>query len=154
MFSKPKEIYEDYSFLGLFVDDESARVESNEDFDIAETCQRIRDRDEEAATKLLLAIHLERFDGKKLNPKTRDQIFEAFLFIVSHPGTFDHEFRGYTKKLYSRLKFSQKQLDRLHELEGGVSWRDRRRRYSDIDEEYCGFKFGYESSNYSDSEYY
>ena len=116
---KIKEIYEDFDLLGILVNDES-RVESSEDFNIAETCQRIRSRNQDAAVKLLLAINLDRFDGKKLNPKTRNHVYEAFLFIVSHPGTFNDTFCNITKPLYSRFKFTQNQLDKLDELEGGV----------------------------------
>ena len=73
---KIKEIYEDFDLLGILVNDES-RVESSENFNIAETCQRIRYRNRNAAVKLLLAIHLERFDGKKLDPKPEIKFSKA-----------------------------------------------------------------------------
>ena len=123
-FFVPKEMYEELDFMGIFTG-EAPDIKCIEKSDIAETCVDIRNRDKDAATKLLLAICVERFDGKCLDLKTRDQIYEAFLFIVSHPGTYNDEFVFFTKAMYEKFKFSQKQLDRLDELEGGVAGKSR-----------------------------
>lgn len=149
----PKEMYEDLDFMGIFTG-EAPDIKCIEKSDIAETCVDIRNRDKDAATKLLLAIYVERFDGKSLDLKTRDQIYEAFLFIVSHPGTYNDEFVCSTKAMYEKFKFSQKQLDRLHELEGGVAGKSHghNNRYGGWDNIYYSDHDHYYNYSYSDPE--
>ena len=112
---KPKEVYEDFHFMGILTDE--CWVESSEDFDIPETCRKIHEGDRNAASKFLLAIHLERFNCKDPDLTTRNQIHKAFLSIVwnSTPFYSANDFLYLTENLNDRFEFTKEELLELKE---------------------------------------
>ena len=139
-----REIYEDFKFLGVFTNDcKDLCIDLTEKFDIASACSQICNDDKNGATKLLLAIYLERFDDKSIDPKTRNLIYKALLFIASNNSdvtdTFKEDFMFYFSK---RFKLTQKELAQLNEAKSDAARRRHAMRfdgYHDIHHDEDGF---------------
>ena len=110
----------DLNFLGV-LGVQNDEFLSSTGFNIVKTCNLIHLRDKEATTKLLLATHLGWFNGKILDLKTRDKVYNAFWYIVSNPGIFNYNFVTNTRELYGDFNFTKNQINRLHTFEFGVS---------------------------------
>lgn len=81
---------------------------------------RDKSKARDAAFKLVYSILHDTF---RSNDKHRNTIFNAVLFVVSHPGTFKWKTRNAVRAVYeSKFVLSVKQrasLDRWHELDSG-----------------------------------
>ena len=143
------------SFLGIFTgDNEVLCFDFTEKFDIAKTCAQVCKKDTNAATDLLLAIYLERFDDKTIDQETRKQFYEAFVFIISNPETFDGYLVRYgtTKSLSKRFKFTQKEFDQIDKLEGDLAWQYRDHLFYDLSDYVDYYDYG-DDYGYGDCEY-
>ena len=78
--------------------------------------------------------------GKALVLKYGDEVYNASLYIVSHPVTFNDNFVSNTKERFDKIRFTQKH--KLDELEGGVcSFAESRNNNDDDDVSYFNYYF-------------
>ena len=134
----PKEIYEDFDYMGVLVEDKF-KVENCEDFNVAEACKQYLQIDDvcsdcdediddkfserlrkemrkEIAIKLMLAIHLDQFNCKDLDTKTLYLFHQVFFrqFVYYDFRDIDKiVYLSNSKEFLNKLNFTEKQLNRL-----------------------------------------
>ena len=134
------------------------------DTDVTYLSWTIRDAREDrgdaknAAESLVMGILSGKVSYHRMEHKEKNAVFDAILFIVSHPGMFGNNLRYNTEKVASTINFTVKQKDRIKKskMMYGYSNNDR---YDDFDT-FCGysdddsdFETGYFNSDCYDSDW-